>query len=107
MTEKKARLTFVDPQTGERSTLTVNLQNNTLEDIPESVAHLFPETEFTDNGYGRVIEMGLNGGGPSQSFQPFTEAKVVTLWQGLFAHKGNKTPPTVHSVGRSLQELEV
>lgn len=98
--KKKATLEFIHPQTGERSIITADLRANTL-DVPESVKDLFPETEFEDNGYGYVVEVGLNGGDPDRSFQSWEEARVVTKWGYHLARQGQGNM-TFHPKGISL-----
>jgi hypothetical protein len=102
--KKDATLTFVHPDTGERSVILVDLRANTLA-VPEKVSDLFPETEFDDNGYGYVVESGLNGGDPHRSFQSLAEAEVVTKWQQFLANQGKHQVPRVHARGTELKEL--
>jgi hypothetical protein len=78
LADKKAVvLEFVHPDTQEVACITVDLQRNTL-DVPEAVAHLFPQTQFTDNGYGDVVRVGLSGDNPGERFQEWREARTVT-----------------------------
>lgn len=100
---KEAVLVFEHPATGERTTITVDLKNNTL-DVPDAVADLFPETQFNDNGYGYVVEVGLNGGDPRRSFQHWEEARVVTKIQHHIARQ-KAGELKIHSTGVSLHDL--
>lgn len=102
--KKDAMLTFVHPDTGERSAILVDLRANTLA-VPDAVSDLFPETEFDDNGYGYVVESGLNGGDPHRSFQRLAEAEVVTKWQQALANQGRRQAPRLHVRGSELKEL--
>lgn len=100
--KKEVLLEFVHPDTGESSVITVDLKTNTLL-LPESVQDLFPITQFDDNGYGYVVESGLNGGGPERSFQSWDEARIVTKWSHQLASKKSTIVP--HAQGTSLHEL--
>jgi hypothetical protein len=105
--KKDATLTFVRLDTDGkpvRSAINVDLRANTLT-VPELVEDLFPETEFDDNGYGYVVESGLNGGDPSDSFQGLTEGELVTKWQQALASQGKHKVPRAHRRGTKLQEL--
>lgn len=102
--KKDATLTFIHPDTGERSTIVVDLRSNALS-VPEAVADLFPVTEFEDNGYGYSVESGLNGGDPRRSFQHVSEAEVVTKWQQALQNQGRRQPPKLHRRGSELREL--
>lgn len=102
--KKEAILAFIHPDTNERSHVTVDLRANTLS-IPESVSDLFPEVAFDDNGYGYVVESGLNGGDPRRSFQSLEEAEVVTKWQQVLANQGRRAAPRLHTPGLEVQEL--
>lgn len=102
--KKEAILTFVHPDTGERSMVVVDLRANTL-NVPEAVSDLFPETQFDDNGYGYVVEYGLNGGDPRRSFQSLAEAEIVTKWQQVLANQGRHQEPRIHTLGSELREL--
>jgi hypothetical protein len=101
---KAVELNFVHPETGKRSTVTIDLQHNTIE-APEEVSHLFPQTKFIDNGYGEVVERGLAGEDPAKSFQDWpTARKVIKL--GHFVRRLGKTPPVTYMQdGRSLNDL--
>lgn len=100
--KKEAILEFIHPDTEVKSVIRVDLRHNTLE-VPESIRDLFPETEFEENGYGYVIESGLNGGDPRKSFQHWDEARIVTKWQ---AHlRAQKNEPLIYRSGMSLQQL--
>lgn len=102
--KKAVELNFVHPETGRRSTVVIDLQRNTIE-APEEAAHLFPETQFRDNGYGEVVERGLAGEDPAKSFQDWqTARKVIKL--GHFVRKLGNTPPITYTQdGRSLDDL--
>jgi hypothetical protein len=102
--KKTIEFSFVHPDTGERSTVVVDLQRNTIE-APEAVAHLFPQTEFTDNGYGEVVERGLNGEDPAGSFQDWeTARKVIKI--GAFARRLSGEAPIFYTRnGQSLDNL--
>lgn len=102
--KKEAILAFVHPDTGERSLVVVNLRANTLT-VPESASDLFPQTQFDDNGYGYVVESGLNGGDPRRSFQSLQEAEIVTKWQHVLARQSRDQPPRVHPLGLELQDV--
>ena len=102
--KKEAILTFLHPDTGERSMVAVDLRANTLS-VPDAVSDLFPETQFDDNGYGYVVEYGLNGGDPRRSFQSLAEAEVVTKWQHVLANQGRHQAPRIHTLGSELREL--
>lgn len=102
--KKDATLTFIHPDTGERSVIVVDLRANTLA-VPEGVRDLFPVTEFDDNGYGYSVESGLNGGDPHQSFQHIDEAAIVTKWQQALSNQGRKQTPKIHRRGSELRQL--
>lgn len=102
--KKDATLTFIHPDTGERSVIVVDLRANTLA-VPEVVRDLFPITEFDDNGYGYSVESGLNGGDPHQSFQHIDEAAIVTKWQQALRNQGRKHAPRIHRRGTELRQL--
>jgi len=102
--KKEAILEFEHPETGEITIITADLRANTL-DVPASVEDLFPETQFEDNGYGYVVEVGLNGGDPSESFQSWKEARTVTKLGYHLARQG-RGDAKLHSIGVSLEELE-
>jgi predicted dehydrogenase len=102
--KKDATLTFIHPDTGERSTIVVDLRANTLA-IPDAVRDLFLITEFDDNGYGYSVESGLNGGDPHQSFQHIDEAAIVTKWQQALRNQGSKQAPIIHRRGSELRQL--
>lgn len=80
--QKYATLEFEYPDTGEISTIHVDLRRNTLL-VPDAVRDLFVDTAFTENGYGPIVEQGLNGGHPRNSFQPWEQARTVTKWMSL------------------------
>ena len=101
--EKEVVLTFTHPETGEDTTVVVDLSSNTLR-VPLSINDLFPEKKFDDNGYGAVVERGLNGGDPADSFQSWKDAKVVTKW--IQALKNQDPPLYEYPLGASLEELE-
>ena len=102
--KKDATLTFIQPDTGERSVIVVDLRANTLA-VPEAVRELFPITEFDDNGYGYSVESGLNGGDPHRSFQHIAEAEIVTKWQQALRNQGSKHAPQLHRRGSELRQL--
>ena len=72
--------------------------------MPDAVTDLFPETQFNDNGYGYVVEVGLNGGDPRRSFQHWEEARVVTKIQHHIARQ-KAGELKMHSTGVSLHDL--
>jgi hypothetical protein len=102
--KKCVQLTFTHPDTNERSTIVVDLQRNSL-DIPEKIAHLFEQTQFTDNGYGDVVRSGLNGDTPETSFQDWdTARKVIKIAEHI--RRQDKTAPKVYlREGKSLDVL--
>ncbi len=102
--KKCVQLTFVHPDTNERSTVTVDLQRNSL-DVPDAVAHLFEQTQFTDNGYGDVVKHGLNGDTPGESFQDWeTARKVIKIAEHI--RRQDDTPLKVYQrEGKSLDTL--
>lgn len=73
--QKEAVLTFIHPGTGNRSIIAVDLQENTIS-VPPELTDLFPDTRFTDNGYGESVLVGLSGK-PDLSFQRWTQARRV------------------------------
>ncbi len=101
---KRATLTFRHPETDICTRITVDLRRNSI-DIPPEVQDLFPETQFEDNGYGAVVERGLNGGNPEDSFQAWEQAKVVTKWMHVLGKKGDA--PRVYPRGVPLQDLAI
>lgn len=112
--KKDIVITFVHPDTGERSTITVDLIKNSLS-VPTAVSHLFPISEidehgyghcsFEDNGYGFSVESGLNGGDPHRSFQSLDEAIIVAKWQQALQSKIKNIAPTICPQGVDLLEF--
>lgn len=100
---KLATLNFVNPDTQEVSSVIADLRRNTLT-VPDSVRDLFPRTKFYDNGYGYALEVGLNGGDPRQSFQPWSVNRAVAKWQDHIARQGEPEPFLINR-GVSLREL--
>ena len=102
--KKLVTFNFIHPDTEKKTTVVIDLQRNTIQ-APEEVAHLFPQTQFTDNGYGEVVRQGLTGGDPAQSFQDWpTARKVIKI--GHFTRTLIKSPPiTYRQDGRSLDDL--
>jgi hypothetical protein len=102
---KVISLTYKHPDTGEVSMISVDLSKNTLQ-VPDAVKDLFPKTVYTDNGYGRVMLAGLNGGDPNISFQhPKQAGLVVGLMEDL-AKQGQQAELRVHPKGMRLQDLD-
>lgn len=101
--KKEATLTFIHPDTGKRSIVAVNLRTNELF-VPDEVSSLFPPTTFSDNGYGKIVLDGLNGGDPDISFQHWSQARVVTKWGVDLAELG-QGQLVIHERGLSLDEL--
>lgn len=102
---KLIALTFEHPETGELNVVTADLQTNTVQ-VPEAVSHLFPRTQFSDNGYGRVMLAGLNGGDPNISFQHWNQAKLVVGIQEDLTALARRSELRPHRRGLSLQELD-
>jgi hypothetical protein len=103
--KKYVELAFVHPETDKHTKVVVNLQQNRL-DVPDEIAHLFPQTQFSDNGYGDVVKEGLVGGRPNDSFQSWNDARKVVK---IDAHirRQNTEPPMMYSrQGQSLADLE-
>lgn len=83
---KYVTLEFEHPDTGVVSTIHVDLKHNSLQfsdEVPDDVRGLFTQFDATENGYGTVVEQGLNGGHPINSFQPWETARVVTKWMSV------------------------
>lgn len=103
--DKRAVATFVNDE-GIESTITINLAKISSIDAPDIVRHLFPITEFDDDGYGRVVEAGLYGGDPEESFQLYTDARVIIKWEAEIENKKKyESPIQIHPQGVSLEEL--
>jgi len=106
---KEATVSFVHPDTGDESAITVDLKRNVIclpDDAPAELKALFPKTEFSDNGYGRVVLAGLNGGDPDVSFQHWFQAKVVTKWVAELTRQARKNDMVRHDIGTSLSEMD-
>lgn len=103
--KKEVRLTFVHPDSGKRNTIVVDLIANKL-DIPNEVSHLFPTTQFEDNGYGASVAAGLNGGNPRDHFQSYWAAEKVVLWGGKLTEKGRaKGEPIPYSGKKTIEKI--
>jgi hypothetical protein len=106
---KEAVLTFVDPETGEESTVTVDLKKNRIiipPELDDKIGDLFPQTEFTENGYGPITLTGLNGGDPDLSFQHPSQARIATKWVAELTRQAQRSEMIEHPVGMSLWGLE-
>lgn len=106
---KKAVLTFVDPVSGVESTVTVDLKKNKIiipPELDDKIGDLFPQTEFTENGYGPITLHGLNGGDPDVSFQHPSQARIATKWVAELTRQAQQHEMIEHPVGMSLWALE-
>lgn len=109
--KKYVTLEFENPDTGVVSTIKVDLRNNVLEfsdEVPDEVRDLFSGFYSTENGYGPIVERGLNGNHPRYSFQPFDQGVAAAKW--MFALEGQATKVASHSYDRtkqpSLEDME-
>lgn len=106
---KEAILTFVNPDTGEESTIAVDLKKNKIiipQEINDKIGDLFPQTDFTENGYGPITLSGLNGGDPDLSFQDARQARIAVKWVAELTRQAEQHEMIEHPVGMSLWGLE-
>lgn len=92
---KYVTLEFENPDTGAVSTIHVDLKHNSLQfsdEVPDDVRALFTQFDASENGYGHIVEQGLNGGHPINSFQPWEQARVVTKWMSVLEKQAAGTP---------------
>lgn len=105
--QKYAELSFEHPDTGVVSTIRVDFRNNLLI-VPDVIRDLFTDVAFTENGYGPIVEQGLNGGHPMNSFQPWEQARTVTKWMSLLERDAAAANAYVYDRRHNftLQDLE-
>ena len=93
---KYVTLEFEHPDTGVVSVIHVDLRRNSLhfsEEVPQEVRQLFTAMSFTENGYGPIVEQGLNGGHPRNSFQSWEEGRTVTKMMSVFERDAKGMTP--------------
>lgn len=108
---KYVTLEFEHPDSGVVSTIHVDLKNNSLQfsdEVPDEVRGLFTQFDTTENGYGPIVEQGLNGGHPINSFQPWETARVVTKWMSVLEKQAARMQSFVYERRHNftLEDLE-
>lgn len=108
---KYVTLEFENPDTGAVSTIHVDLKHNSLQfsdEVPDDVRALFTQFDASENGYGQIVEQGLNGGHPINSFQPWEQARVVTKWMSVLEKQAAGAPFYVYDRRHNfrLEDLE-
>ena len=93
---------FIHPDTGIETTVTVDLRANTLQ-VPEAVQDLFPQTEFNENGYGKILEIGLTEN--PEVLQSWEQAQIVIKMMRNLVLKSRHAPVRLHPVGTPIEDL--
>lgn len=89
------------------TTITVDLQSNTIVGVPREHASLFPQREFDDNGYGRVVYEGLSGK-LDASFQKWRDTRKVVKLMHFIKKQHSGVPILYDRVegGRTLKAVK-
>jgi predicted dehydrogenase len=109
--KKYVALEFENPDSGVVSTIHVDLKHNSLQfsdEVPDDVRALFAHYDTAENGYGPIVEQGLNGGHPRNSFQPWEQARIVTKWMSVLEKQAERLPSYVYDRRHNftLEDLE-
>lgn len=106
---KTVDVNFMNDETGEKSTLSIDLQAKEVTSVPSAVEDLFPVREFDDNGYGASLAEVFQGGRPERGLQPYDEARLVAdQHAGIRDSIGKHDRPTPYPLrvgGRLLQSI--